>query len=74
MVENAKKNRKDPFQTVLLPEMLTVLRQGSGRLIRREKDSGIIALLDSRAWDPKYHDAIVHAMPPGVWLKDLAKL
>ena len=33
---------------VLLPEMITKLKQGSGRLIRKEADTGILVLLDSR--------------------------
>ena len=32
----------------LLPEMITKLKQGSGRLIRKEADTGILVLLDSR--------------------------
>lgn len=33
---------------VLLPEMLVKLRQGAGRLIRDDKDTGILSILDSR--------------------------
>jgi Rad3-related DNA helicase len=51
--------------------MLTVLKQGSWRLIRRETDTGMIALLDSRAWNLKYHEAVVKAMPPGLWIDKL---
>ncbi|GAU79054.1 helicase C-terminal domain-containing protein [Fusibacter sp. 3D3] len=34
---------------VLIPKMLIKLRQGVGRLIRSETDSGVISILDSRA-------------------------
>lgn len=34
---------------VLVPEMITKLRQGAGRLIRSETDTGILSILDSRA-------------------------
>ncbi|MDD3878579.1 MAG: ATP-dependent DNA helicase [Syntrophomonas sp.] len=71
MVENAIQEESDPLQTVIVPEMLTVLKQGSGRLIRRETDTGMIALLDSRAWNPNYHEAVVKAMPPGLWIDKL---
>jgi len=34
---------------VIVPEMLVKLKQGFGRLIRTETDTGIVAILDSRA-------------------------
>ena len=36
------------MDTVILPEMITKLKQGSGRLIRKEADTGVLVLLDSR--------------------------
>lgn len=38
------------FQTVMIPAMLTDLRQGAGRLIRSKKDKGVLAILDVRVW------------------------
>ena len=32
-----------------VPEMLIKLRQGAGRLIRSEQDTGVLSILDSRA-------------------------
>ena len=32
-----------------LPEMIIKLRQGVGRLIRKENDTGVVSILDSRA-------------------------
>ena len=37
------------IQTYAVPQMVIKLRQGAGRLIRSETDTGIIAILDSRA-------------------------
>ena len=37
-----------------VPEMIIKLRQGVGRLIRNETDTGLISILDSRACDGKY--------------------
>jgi ATP-dependent DNA helicase DinG len=34
---------------VIVPEMLMKLKQGFGRLIRTETDTGVVAILDSRA-------------------------
>ncbi|GHV33408.1 hypothetical protein FACS18949_07260 [Clostridia bacterium] len=40
---------RDYLNEVLLPDMLIKLRQGAGRLIRTETDTGVIAILDCRA-------------------------
>ena len=38
------------FQSIMIPAMLTDLRQGAGRLIRSKTDKGVLAILDSRIW------------------------
>ena len=48
-LQDAKDRGEEPFEAVLLPKMLLELKQGSGRLIRRDTDRGVIALLDPRA-------------------------
>lgn len=50
---------------VLVPEMLIKLKQGFGRLIRTETDTGVCAILDSRAREgAAYHDRVLAALPP----------
>jgi len=46
------------IRTYALPEMLIKLRQGMGRLIRCESDTGLITILDSRAADSYYANKI----------------
>ena len=49
---------------VLVPDMLIKLKQGFGRLIRMEGDSGVCAILDSRARNgAPYHDRVLAALP-----------
>ena len=49
---------------VLTPKMLIKLRQGVGRLIRSETDTGVISILDSRAVPTgKYHKSVIDALP-----------
>ncbi len=49
---------------VLLPEMLIKLKQGFGRLIRTETDTGVVALLDSRLREGgAYRDRALKALP-----------
>jgi len=52
------------LDSVLVPNMLIKLRQGVGRLIRSETDTGVISILDSRAGvKGKYHDAVLASLP-----------
>ena len=49
---------------VIIPQMLIKLRQGVGRLIRTEADSGVISILDSRCMkNTKYYKAVIEALP-----------
>ena len=52
---------QDFIQTYAIPEMMIKLRQGIGRLIRSEEDTGVISILDSRAVY-RYEDEIRHAV------------
>ncbi len=47
--------------TVYLQDMLIKLKQGTGRLIRSEKDKGIVSILDPRVKD--YKEAILETLP-----------
>ena len=50
---------------VVVPEMLIKLKQGFGRLIRTEKDSGCVAILDSRVnMRGAYRGRVLAALPP----------
>jgi len=50
---------------VVVPEMLIKLKQGFGRLIRTERDSGCVAILDSRInMGGAYRGRVLAALPP----------
>ena len=49
-------------QEYAVPEMLIKLRQGAGRLIRCETDTGVISILDSRAAAGSYVPRIKMAL------------
>lgn len=54
----------DYLDEVLIPQMLIKLKQGAGRLIRNETDTGIISIFDSRAGaDGRYHEAVLATLP-----------
>jgi ATP-dependent DNA helicase DinG len=58
---------KDMFEyksKLVVPEMLIKLKQGFGRLIRTETDTGVVAILDSRAANGgAYRARVLSALP-----------
>jgi len=46
------------IDTYAVPEMLIKLRQGIGRLIRSESDTGLISILDNRALNSPYAERV----------------
>lgn len=68
---------EDPLMEVAVPEMITKLRQGIGRLIRNFTDTGIVSIIDCRLRnDPpeRYHDIVWNALPIRNRTNDLRKL
>jgi ATP-dependent DNA helicase DinG len=55
---------KSPFKVLHLPQAAVVLRQGAGRLIRRESDRGILVVCDVRLNQMGYGRQLVAALPP----------
>jgi ATP-dependent DNA helicase DinG len=52
------------IDTIIFPEMLIKLKQGMGRLIRCETDTGLIAILDFRiSKKGKYRNRVLSALP-----------
>ncbi len=51
------------FDEVDLPHATVLLAQGSGRLIRNEKDRGVIAILDRRLTAMRYGQRILRSLP-----------
>ncbi len=53
----------DPFAEYSLPEAILKLRQGVGRLIRTNQDTGIVVILDPRVLTKSYGQAFLRALP-----------
>ncbi len=66
----AKEQGLDPVTTVDFPEMGLKLKQGCGRLIRREDDRGEIVILDSVMGTP-WEKVVMGALPEGAKVKML---
>jgi len=58
------KSGGNPFMQVSVPEASKKLIQSCGRLLRKEKDSGRITLLDRRVISKRYGSALLNSLPP----------
>ena len=63
---------KSSFNDYFLPEAAVALKQGAGRLIRRETDRGILVVCDSRLISMGYGKRLLRALPPmkRLWSQD----
>ena len=55
---------RSPFVDYMLPEASMALKQGAGRLIRSETDTGILVVADTRLRTKSYGKRLVQALPP----------
>ena len=63
----------DPFMSYQLPHAALLLRQGFGRLIRTQRDRGMVALLDRRVTTRRYGPLLLRSLPACRRLQDLAE-
>ncbi len=55
---------RNAFKDYFLPEAAVALKQGAGRLIRRETDQGVLVVCDSRLISMGYGRRLLRALPP----------
>jgi ATP-dependent DNA helicase DinG len=60
----AEERELNAFVTVDVPAAALILAQGAGRLIRRNTDRGVVAVLDSRLATKDYRVQLLDAVPP----------
>ncbi len=63
-VDALKRAGRNPFFDYQLPHAVISLKQGAGRLIRRETDRGVLMICDPRLVDKPYGRRIWQALPP----------
>ena len=61
---------RSAFNDFFLPEAAVALKQGAGRLIRRETDQGILVVCDVRLTTMGYGRRLIRALPPMQLLTD----
>jgi len=62
--EWVKAQGRNPFNEISVPEAALRLIQASGRLLRKESDTGTITILDERLLTRGYGRAILDSLPP----------
>jgi ATP-dependent DNA helicase DinG len=65
---------RSPFSDYFMPEAAVALKQGAGRLIRRETDRGVLIVCDSRLSSMGYGRRLMAALPPMKLLQTEAEL
>ncbi len=65
---------RSPFRDYFLPETAVMLKQGAGRLIRRENDTGVLVVCDRRLLQMSYGKRLLKALPPMRLLASRAEL
>lgn len=63
---------RSAFRDYMLPEAAMALKQGAGRLIRRETDQGVLVVADTRLVTKPYGRRLLAALPPMRRLKTAA--
>ncbi len=63
-VEHMEKQGINPFLHHQLPRAVISMKQGAGRLIRSERDRGLLCICDPRMIDKSYGKTIWRSLPP----------
>ncbi len=63
----------NPFMEYQLPEAAIALKQGAGRLIRTERDWGVLLVADARMVEKRYGRLLWRGLPPFTRTRDLEK-
>jgi len=63
-LEAVQRGGGNPFRDVQLPQAVIALKQGAGRLIRSERDHGVLVLCDPRLTRRSYGKTFINSLPP----------
>ncbi|HYS13141.1 MAG TPA: ATP-dependent DNA helicase [Burkholderiaceae bacterium] len=64
---------RNAFTEFQLPQAVTLLQQGVGRLIRDERDRGVLMILDDRLLTKSYGRIVLASLPPFARTRDEAE-
>ena len=63
-MEALRRRGKDPFYNFQVPQAVLRFKQGFGRLIRNQRDKGVVLVLDKRIATKSYGRLFLQALPP----------
>jgi ATP-dependent DNA helicase DinG len=63
-IEALRKRGGNPFMEFQLPQAAIALKQGAGRLIRDERDTGLLVVCDPRLINKPYGKIFIRSLPP----------
>ncbi|MDD5297839.1 MAG: ATP-dependent DNA helicase [Rhodocyclaceae bacterium] len=63
-IEHLKRQGKNAFMEYQLPRAVIAVKQGAGRLIRDEKDRGVLVICDPRMTGKDYGKRVWRSLPP----------
>ncbi|NMG76643.1 ATP-dependent DNA helicase [Aromatoleum diolicum] len=63
-VDHLQKSGRNPFMHYQLPRAVINMKQGAGRLIRSERDRGVLCICDPRMIDKQYGKIVWRSLPP----------
>ena len=63
-IEHLQKSGRSPFMHYQLPRAVINMKQGAGRLIRSERDRGVLCICDPRMIDKPYGKIVWRSLPP----------
>lgn len=72
-INECKARGGNPFMEYQLPEAAIALKQGAGRLIRTERDWGVLMVGDTRLVDKPYGKVLWRGLPPFSRTRDAAR-
>jgi len=73
-IEALRRQGGNPFMELQVPQAAISLKQGAGRLIRDERDRGVLVLCDPRLLSRPYGQVFLASMPPMARTRDLGEV
>lgn len=70
-MERCQSRGGNPFMEISIPDAVTRLKQGFGRLMRRKSDWGLVYLLDSRTVKKRYGSIFLNSLPQCKFVADI---
>ena len=70
-IEDLRRRSIDPFSHYQIPRAIIQMKQGFGRLIRKQSDTGVVSILDSRMIHRGYGKQFLDSLPSCKVVEDL---